>query len=249
MGKQNLSSGFRFHFSEIDSTTLWANENINLLDQEKINLITADKQNRGRGKAGRVWISPEKVNIYGTFCFFLPKSEKNLANLTQTMSISICKALEELGFSPKIKWPNDISISGKKLAGILCQIKDLTDTKLVTIGVGLNVNMTDDQLKLVDQPATSLFVESGNKYDKDEILEVLQRKFIEDLAKYRKGGFSAILDDYNKRLIHHPQDQITITTPNQVWSGKFIAIDSDGKIEILTEAGVVKSFTSGDIIQ
>src|ERR1700722_12425114 len=107
---------FYFHFDTIDSTNTWAKKNARTLDPDHLTCITAQEQTAGRGRFKRAWTADRAQNILATLFFTLPKDSPILLNLGQILSLSCVKVLEKRGFSPQIKWPNDLLLSGKKVA-------------------------------------------------------------------------------------------------------------------------------------
>lgn len=170
-----------YHFETIPSTNDWAKANLSTFDKTKLTLVTAEAQTAGKGRFGRTWVSPGKLNIYASFCFFVQEQHDPLL-LTRLFSLATAKVLEEKGVHCDLKWPNDLLVHGKKIAGILCETMDLG----VVIGLGLNVNMPAQQLQEVGQPATSLLEETGRAWDVLEVLESVKRHFAADL--FRKCG-------------------------------------------------------------
>ncbi len=175
-----------YHFKQLCSTNDWAKKELKTFARDKITLVTAGMQTAGRGQYGRTWFSPKGVNIYGTFCFFIEPEEQNPLSLTHVLAISTIRVLEKYGVTGRVKWPNDILVNKKKIAGILCETTSLESLYSVVIGIGLNINMTKKMLEKLDQSATSLFMETGETHNISEILESLKSYFISDLAYFLK---------------------------------------------------------------
>src|SRR4051812_30203915 len=107
-----------YHFEIIPSTNTWAKENTEKFDPAVLTVITANGQTGGRGRFKRLWHSPSGLNIYVTFCFFLGSEFFNthsIGHVPQLLALSTAFCLEEFGFNPSLKWPNDILLSGKKV--------------------------------------------------------------------------------------------------------------------------------------
>lgn len=172
----------RYHLSMIDSTNDWAKRNLNLLDHTSISLVTADAQSAGRGRFGRTWYSPEHQNIYATFVQFIDEATLDQAKLVQTLATITQKVLANQGIRVSVKWPNDLFIGRKKVAGILLETVPCTGNRVACLmGIGLNVNMPKDELAKLDQPATSLLVESNTFWDKDLLINALVDKVSQEL--------------------------------------------------------------------
>ena len=188
-----------FHFETLVSTNDWAKEHMASFAQDKITLITADKQTGARGRYGRKWVSPPKLNLCASFCFFLEEPEG--LDLTHLMALSVVKILEKRGLEPKIKWPNDILVQWKKIAGILCETLLLGDQTGVIVGIGLNTNVDREFLDTIDQPATSLLLESGQQTEIPDLLRELQESFTQDLLDYQERGPSSLQTHLQKYLL------------------------------------------------
>lgn len=233
-----------FHFDKIDSTNTWAKENYQKFDRHRITLITADEQTAGRGRYKRSWISPEKQNIYATFTFFMDPSRTDISNIPQILALAVQETLIDSGFSCQIKWPNDILLKKKKLGGILCETIADPLTIVVVLGLGLNINMPQDLLKTIDQPATSLLAETGLNYDLQNILSPLVRNFSKNLEQFLKEGFSSFVDRFRQMIIHQENDLLKIG--NQM--GRFMTIADDGALILKKENGESQKFYSGEIL-
>ncbi|NGX53709.1 MAG: Bifunctional ligase/repressor BirA [Chlamydiae bacterium] len=188
-----------FHFERLVSTNDWAKEQITTFDPQKLTIITADKQTKARGRYGREWVSPEKCNLTASFCFFL-KENDGVAS-THLMALSLVEMLEKKGVHALIKWPNDLLVDGKKIAGILCETIPLSGQFGLIVGVGLNINMDRKALKAIAQPATSLFLETGERGDIQETLVELEEQFATSLETYLKEGFAPFQTSLQRYLL------------------------------------------------
>ncbi|MCH9609713.1 MAG: Bifunctional ligase/repressor BirA [Chlamydiales bacterium] len=194
------------HFETLPSTNDWAKKELPSFDKQALTIITSHAQTQGRGRYGRFWHSPTGVNLYTSFCFFLNKDQSDPLILTHVMALSISKLLEEEGLDCQIKWPNDILVSGKKIAGILCETVPFKDQFGIVLGLGLNINLDQKSLELINQPATSIFYEMGKTFSIEEILTKLKHHFQEDLALFLDKGFDPLLPAFHKRLIPKSSD-------------------------------------------
>ncbi len=172
----------RHALGSVDSTNSWAKSHLSELARGRLHLITADEQVAGRGQFGRPWVSPPGCNLYATFAFFLEKGREDLHLLAQLLALSGAKVLRELGLHVTIKWPNDLLIGGRKIAGILVEVVDLQEVFGIAAGIGLNVNATERELKAVGREATSIFLEQGVEIERDQLLDSLETTFSRDLT-------------------------------------------------------------------
>lgn len=235
----------RYHLSVIDSTNNWVKTHIDEFDPRVLTLVTADEQTAGRGRLKRQWISPSKVNFYGTFAFF---SDKAQSNISQLMAISAVEVLRELGFEVKCKWPNDLILGNKKVGGILCETFHGRHGLGVAVGIGINVNMPKQLLEGIDQPATSLLVEGGAEQPIQWIIDSLAKQFNEDLDLFSRKGFTPFFERYRQMLIHQPEQTIRFHDNQITWEGLFHNLNPDGSISILISSGELKTFFSGEVV-
>lgn len=178
------------HFQTINSTNLFTKENANSFDKTKIYCISAETQTGGYGQFQRKWISPFGVNLYTTFYFIIPKTSPNLEKIAIKTAAILQKILKNEGFSAELKWPNDVLINEKKVAGVLCETIFQENFIEICLGIGLNVNMSLEQLHIIDQKATSLYVESGRFFDKKALLKKIQTEILYSL-----------IADYNPEIV------------------------------------------------
>jgi BirA family transcriptional regulator, biotin operon repressor / biotin---[acetyl-CoA-carboxylase] ligase len=238
----------RVHFETIDSTNNWAKHHSHTLAHDKITLVTATMQTAGRGRFKRRWESPAGQNIYASFCFFVEKHRHDICNIPQVMAISVAQTLEDLGFQSQLKWPNDILLSKKKVAGILAETTPLSDYLCVVIGIGLNINMPVELLQKIDRPATSLMVEGGQSLSVEEVLEKLQNHFVKNLELFFEEGFRPFLEEYKQRLDVDSKLKLRFDDNKTVWEGYFHSIGNDGSLNLLMENGEIKNFLVGEIL-
>ncbi|MBA3816342.1 MAG: biotin--[acetyl-CoA-carboxylase] ligase [Parachlamydiaceae bacterium] len=239
---------FRRHFKVIDSTNTWAKQNAHLFPKEAVTLVTADEQTAGRGRFNRKWESLSGQNVLATFCFFIEKHRKDIGNIPQVMALSAAHMLEELGLHPTLKWPNDVLLSGKKIAGILAETTSLSDQLCFILGIGLNVNMPLESAKQIDRPATSLLIESHHSYDVEDILENLQKHFTSNLENFLEEGFYPFLEEYRRRISSDSNQIVRFDDSRSIWEGTFDSINLDGSYNLKLKNREIKNFLAGEIM-
>jgi BirA family biotin operon repressor/biotin-[acetyl-CoA-carboxylase] ligase len=236
------------HFETIDSTNNWGKLNCHTFDVNKITLITADSQTAGRGRFKREWVSPPHENIYATFGFAIDKTRLDIGNIPQILAISTAKTLKKLKFNPQLKWPNDVLLSDKKVAGILCETVSFKSHFMVILGIGLNVNMPLTVLEKIDRPATSLIAESGICFEVKYVLELLENFFKEDLETFIKQGFKPFLSTYRELMWTSSSKKLRFHDNLNIVEGTFNSINDDGTLNLTLPSGVVKRFLSGEFL-
>jgi BirA family biotin operon repressor/biotin-[acetyl-CoA-carboxylase] ligase len=238
----------RFHFDQIDSTNWWAKRHASRWTHEQMLLVTASYQTEGRGRRNRRWHSPPGLGIHATFCFFSPFQEESaLSDIALVAAVAVASVLDALGFSPQLKWPNDLLLHDKKVAGILCETSWVEGKPLLIVGIGINVNTTLDQLQTVGQPATSLLVEGGKPLDMEQVLAVLQENFIQTWERYRIEGRGSLLLQYIKYLKHRPGSLLRFHRGEEVILGEFVEVAGDGSLVLRTAEGNLARFIAGEI--
>ena len=137
-------------------------------------LVTADEQTAGRGRLGRRWLAPPGTSLLCSLQLRPTVASERLPELTGVASRACADAIAGLtGLEPELKFPNDVLVGGRKVAGILAEARE----ERVVLGIGVNVNVAADELpQEVDRAATSLLVETGRELDRAELLaELLER--------------------------------------------------------------------------
>ena len=171
----------KIFFHSLHSTNAYAKDHASTFSHDELTCIIADKQTAGYGQFGRKWISPKGVNLYITFFFCLPANTARIEELAVFMGKVLKTVLEKQGVSATLKWPNDLIIGSKKLAGVLCETIYDPSHIAVILGFGLNVNMGEADLMKVNQAATSLKLETGQTWDRDKLLDDILKQFLTDL--------------------------------------------------------------------
>ena len=194
-------AGKTVHFAkETDSTNEWC-KRMSKEGAEPGTLAVAEFQSAGKGRLGRRWTAPEGSSVMMSI-LLRPEFEPQYASmLTLVMGLSVAQTVKELDVEVSIKWPNDVVVSRKKICGILTEM-GLENGKIreVIIGIGINVNLEEIQDDLKDK-ATSLYLETGKKYDRNRVIGLIMEKFEKNYEKFVKTcDLSLMLDDYNAML-------------------------------------------------
>lgn len=220
------------HLDTVDSTNTYAKNHLSDFPPNQMVCITAEEQTAGRGRRLHQWISPRGVNLYITFFFRLPQTTADLTCLSHLLAYSLASVLFKENLPVQIKWPNDLLLNRKKFGGILCETILSSQEIEVILGIGINVNMSSELLDSIDQPATSLSVETGHIWDKNGLLKKLQNQFIEDLAIFTEEGFSPFHAKINPFLAFKGE-KVCVQDGNKKTVGIYEGLFSDGSL-ILT---------------
>lgn len=236
------------HFPSLPSTNGWAKEHIENLEKNSLTVISAAQQTNGYGRFRHKWHSPSNQNLYLTYVFFLEKRRDDLCNVSQILAISAIETLNSFHFKPKIKWPNDILLNGKKMGGLLCETTRSNDHLAVITGIGLNVNMPEEELKKIDRPATSLFVESGEIEDQEALMDTLNQVFMANLETFLANGFPPFYEKFVDALQHKPGDQVQFHDYQKICQGTFEKINPDGSLSLKLSDGTPLTYYSGELL-
>jgi len=157
------------HVDSIPSTQL-----LLAADEPEGALVAAEEQTEGRGRLGRRWLAPRGTSLLCSLQLRPDVPGDRLPELTGVAAQAVAETVAALaGVEPELKFPNDVLVGGRKLAGVLAEARE----SRVVLGIGINVNVGEDELpREVDTPATSLLVETGRELDRAELLvELLER--------------------------------------------------------------------------
>jgi BirA family biotin operon repressor/biotin-[acetyl-CoA-carboxylase] ligase len=231
-------------FDSIDSTNAEALRAIER-GQTAPFLVLAERQTAGRGRRGRKWASPFAENIYYSLVLRIEGGMRQLEGLSLVVGLAVMQALRELGISGAgLKWPNDVLVGQKKIAGILLElVGDPADVCHVVLGVGINVNMqiTDE----VDQQWTSMRLESGKVFDRNHLVGKLGAMLQTYLSRHQLDGFSAIQAEWEQNHLWQGRAVSLIAGVNHI-DGEVLGIDGQGALR-LRVGGVEKVFSGGEL--
>ena len=235
------------YLEETESTNKYAKEHI--LELENCTVVYTSSQTAGRGRMERKWADTGKNNIYASIVLKPSKEMKEVySNLTQYLCVILVEVFEEFNLKPQIKWPNDIRINGKKISGILAEaVFDKNCFQGLVLGVGVNLSSTKKDLEKIDQPCTSLFIETSMEIDKEIFLKKLTDKFCLRYNKFIEEGFLLIREDYKKRaeFLNMP---ITVRVFDSEISGIAKDITDSGALKLIDNENKEHVLLIGDIL-
>ena len=218
---------------EVDSTNSYGKKHIDEFE-DKTAIITK-KQTSGRGRLNRSWVDLGEENLF--LSIILKPSEtfnEIYPNLTQYLSVTLCKVIESYGIQTQIKWPNDVLIDGKKIAGILSEtVMQGQKLKGIVLGVGVNLNSNQEKINAIpNKIATSLNIETQKAINLNEFLQ---------------SGFLQIKDDYIKRNCFLGKE-LKVQVFNHMESGLAKAVNDLGELVLEDNNKREIVLTIGDII-
>jgi len=240
-----------YYFEEIDSTQNFA-QNIAADKKENGTIIIAEKQTSGRGRLDRKWTSP-KGGIWFSLIIH-PKFDVSSSTLIPILSaVALSKSIKSvLDIETEVKWPNDITMNGKKVAGVLVDASFQTNSiDYLILGIGINFDIDTKKLekRLTKTPNFYGIDSLRGKEDKTPpktLLKEFLLQFEKNLFQLDKGEKSKIIKEWTKRAAGIGK-KITINTSNGKISGISQGIDNDGALKIKTRNETKKIYV-GDVV-
>lgn len=215
---------------------------------EEGTVIVAEEQTSGKGRLGRSWSSPGRKGIYASIILKPDMEPFNAAKLTLLGAASVALALEDCGIESQIKWPNDIIIGGKKVAGILTEMScELGIVNYIILGIGINVNQSVEELppELVDK-ATSLRIAEGKAIKRKHLLAQVLNRLNELYVQLKEtGDIEQALDICRERSAVIGKDIIVVQGRKQR-PGHAVSINHDGELMVRFDEGL-EQVISGEV--
>lgn len=228
------------YFDETDSTN---NDAKRAWESADGSVFIAEIQNGGKGRLGRSWESPKSSGIWMSILLKPDLNPLDAPKITQTAGLAVCKALKRFG--AQIKWPNDIIIKSKKVCGILTEMSAQTDmVDYIVCGIGINVNNESFDSEIAEK-ATSLYIESGKKQNRAEIVCGVLEEFEDLYERFLKGGLKEILDEYKASCVNLNRD-VRVIYKKQELVGRAVDINENGELVVKTSENEVNIF-SGEV--
>ncbi len=213
-------------------------------------VVLADSQTGGKGRRGRLWSSPAGVNLYCSVILRPAIMPHEAPQLTFLSAVAVARAIElTTRLTPEIKWPNDLLISGKKVAGLLNEMSAETDgINFVILGIGVNLNMTADQFPQdLRHPATSLLLESGIRVDRSRFTGTMLNELDRLYAEFLAHGFGPVREEWQQRCNANGRQVLVSDSGTECTGGRFVGIDSDGAMLLRSDEGTMHRITCGDV--
>lgn len=222
-------------FDEIESTNDVAFDSARQADSDGL-VVLAESQRSGRGRLGRKWISPARANVL--LSVLLVDSGNGLSHEAMTVAagLAVAEAVETPDMAqPQVYWPNDVLVDGRKLAGILVEMKTVGSARAMVIGIGLNANAapTDER---VDRPATCLAEQLGCSIDRIEVVRAVLGRLDEWVARVAAGKTDLLREAWRSRCGMLNQ-RVTIVRNRVTYVGRALDINPLEGLVLVTDAG------------
>jgi len=242
-GRKNI-----IYLKETDSTNTRAKE-LAAQGAPEGTLIIAEKQTKGRGRRGRNWFSPSGGGIYFSLILRPAISPGETPRITLMTAVVLAETLiSMMKLKLRIKWPNDILVNGKKLAGILTEISTEMDAvNYIVVGLGMNVNTRFENFPSeIKKSATSILIEAGNRVPRIKFIQNYLKLYEKYYNMFKKNDFEPIMKRW-KELADIIGKQIRVDVIGKTHIGKVIDVDNDGVLILKDDQGRLQRIFSGDV--
>lgn len=230
----------------VDSTNLYLYQ---LLNDRKIHavVVLAEFQQSGKGRRGNEWLSPYASGICLSLGWHFHSTPASYTALSLATGVAVCRSLQRIGINQVgLKWPNDIISDGKKLGGILLESRSETaGCSDVVIGIGINVNLSEQTMLSILQPVTDISRISQQSISRNALTAILIEELLNMLEDYQAEGFASCIEEW-RQLDALRGKQAELILPNSTLSGEILGIDENGLL-LMSIDGETRSFSSGEL--
>ncbi len=213
-------------------------------------VVIAECQTAGKGRRGRTWVSPHGVNLYASIILRPRIPPRQAPLVTLLAAVALTEVLrEDYGLQAAIKWPNDVLVQGKKIAGILSEMSaEVDEVHFLIVGIGVNLNMTEEMFPSeLLYPATSLYLATGVKVDRALFARSLFKRLDQWYEIFLNEGGAPVRKAWCGMCAHHTQ-WLEVTTPAGMCAGWFRGLDEEGCLLLEDRDRRVQRISAGDVI-
>ncbi|RUO78198.1 bifunctional biotin--[acetyl-CoA-carboxylase] synthetase/biotin operon repressor [Idiomarina tyrosinivorans] len=209
--------------------------------------LFAEAQTAGRGRRGKIWHSPYGSNLYLSLYWQLADGVQGAMGLSIVVGIAVARQLASYGIANvELKWPNDIYIDGRKVAGILVELEGQSSGSAhAIIGMGVNINMTDPDVTAIDQPWAQLADALPREISRNQLAADLLSAIYAALQQYQEQGLAPLLGEWLEwdRYANQP---VKLIMGNREVTGIARGIDENGAL-ILEQQGKHTRYFAGEL--
>lgn len=228
-----------------------ASTNTYLMQQKNVahaTCVAAHIQSKGKGRRGRTWVSQLGASLTFSLVWRFQCGAAALSGLSLTVGVALMRTLHSFDINQaQLKWPNDILINGKKLAGILIELQgDLDGPSTAVIGVGINLNLPKALIEAIDQPTTDLNTVSDHPINQNILLGTLLKHLAEVLSQFEQFGFVGLRDEWVNYHAYHQQPVRMLLPDGTEVLGVVKNVADDGILLVETALGLQR-FSAGEI--
>lgn len=211
--------------------------------------ILADRQASGRGRLGRVWASLPGLGVYTSILLRPDVPARQTPLLTIAAGLATAEAIQGVAeVTPRLKWPNDVLLDGRKVAGILAEMATVGErVAQVVVGIGINVHhRSEDFPAEVRTTATSIGLAAGGRVERGEIAAALYNTFDKWYEMFSAGDRAVILSAARDRMATLGRAVTVISGPER-WQATAVDLDEDGALLVRDERGAIQRVLAADV--
>ena len=210
-------------------------------------IVISEHQSAGRGRRGKHWVSPQRQNLYCSIGLTKVISPEYLGLISLQVGVSMAEALSANGYPDiTLKWPNDLLLQGKKLAGILIETRaHSAQAFYLVIGIGLNLKLDERDLEQIDQPAIALDRIREVSCDTQELVTDLLARVYLSVRKFEIHHSNHLLQRF-ACYDHLKEKAVWVKTQTEEVQGQYVGIQPDGQVNIDTADGL-RVFAAAEI--
>ena len=231
----------------IDSTNSYLLNLSRAVHLEDPTIVITNNQTKGRGQHGTSWQSvPQQSLLFSMFKRFENLPTNKISSITYAVSLGLENAFKKYKIpNITIKWPNDIMSRSKKMAGILIE-NQIKQGNVVSSVIGLGINVNEKKFKSLPQ-ATSMLLATGNKFDLNEVLQLVIEEILIQLTKLDKGDYADLKIKYETSLFRKDMISVFEVKDGYRFNGKIKGVNEIGKIVIENENEILNSYQLKEI--
>ncbi len=213
-------------------------------------VVFAESQTRGRGRMGRQWLSPSRKGLWLSVLLRPRMRPEAATQITIAAATALARAIQRVcHLDPEIKWPNDLLLKGRKVAGILTEMSaELDRIKSLIVGVGVDVNVERQDLPAeIEKTATSLRIESGAAVNRADLATAYLSELDREYHRICAGEFAQIADEWESKCVTIGCN-VSISIGNRQIVGRAESLDADGALMIRSPHGHLERIIGGDVL-
>lgn len=233
-------------FKSLESTNKTAKDIA--FDELEGTVVIAEEQTGGRGRLGRQWISLKRKGLYFSVILKPDTEITKVSKLTLLGAAAVNRALLDLGIKSEIKWPNDIVIQGKKVAGILTEMScELGTINYIIMGIGINVNISEEEIPSdLKDKATSLLIAKGKVVPRKELFVAVLNRLDEFYEEFKNNDNIDNVLEICRQESAVLGKEVQVIQGNNAKRGQAIAINNNGELQVQFDSGI-ETIYSGEV--
>jgi BirA family biotin operon repressor/biotin-[acetyl-CoA-carboxylase] ligase len=212
-------------------------------------VIVAEQQTAGRGRLSRKWHSPPGLGVWMSVVLRPEVKPEAAPGLTLCASVAVAKAVRSLyRVRASLKWPNDIMVKGRKLCGILTEMKASRGrVDFIVCGIGMNVNQTPDDFPAdIRESATSILIATGKSADRKKLVAATIEHLEKQYREFCLDGLTSCIDEWRSMCPLFGK-RVRIKGRREAVEGIFFNIDDNGALVLRLDSGIHRGFMAGDV--